>query len=106
VLGPKSTLAEAFRDARGRLDGVLTLFFMALGIIVPIISFCYRYIVRDQASFNWLAPFASVIIFLFYLRYRGQSYPDWRGFEIIDLIFLNVASIALIYVLNFMMGEF
>jgi hypothetical protein len=101
VINERQTIRGAVKEARGRFDGIVALFCMAVALATPFICLIYRYLREDKFSFNVTAAFLPVVIFLLYIKFRQLDADDafWR--QCLNALIIFLSSIALTYGLNF-----
>ncbi len=101
MINEKSTLSAVFKEAKGRVDGLVVLIIMCFSLCVPIFIAILKAIRLGYFEFNWPGLTVPVIIFLIYIRFRQIATTESKFRQIFDSVLIGGASFALIYAFNF-----
>lgn len=100
----KAPVSDVFKEAKGRIDGLVMLISLFLSMILPIAIAILRYFLIGSLSINWVNFFAPLMIFLSYIRIRQSSFRERKYTRIFNAVLVAIFSVMWIYFLNFKKG--
>ena len=105
MINSNLTISEVFAEAKSRIDGTVTLIFMAIAGFSPVVIGFFRLLFQGGFVLRWYGFLAPLLIFIFYVRIRQWDFSEERSRQIFNAVLIIAVAVAWIYVLNFAKGD-